>query len=694
MLAISMTCWTFESVRAQGSISVFTDKSSYQLHEAVTFHGYVSGLSDVMVYIYTPDVDPHVHKDSFDWAIRREGVSGYYSCTYNGERTNNKVGTWTANAVMYHPTHPGEKLGEAWVTWEVVGEGQNQPPPEVKTLSVNVEKTLGDTYQPGEDVYFSGRVTCNGAGVEGASIEIVVANSAGQSGTPGHKVSDSNGFYGSLVHLPEDIAAGTYTIKVTAHKDGYTDGTDDTSFTVETKTKALSVTVKLDKGTYAPGENVLISGRVTFDGAGVEGAELKTVVSNSAGQTGNPGRAYSDSNGYYSSKISLSQDSVADTYTITVTASKEGYESATAKTAYTVVVNEAAALLVTVDAYSESKPGDYVIVNVFVNYKTASGYEPVSEADVSLSVSPSMGLSSWTGEADPAGYEGVYDGSFTIPVDAPPGPYILTATASKTGFKTGSGTFSFTVNGPDTLVVTVETDKKTYVRGDTVTITGYLKIKDEYLSGVTVTIAISNTEGSIGPYEVETVEGRYEQAFVLQDRDPSGPYNVKVSVPKSTRYKEGSADCSFYVEEARTGPLTFGITVALDRMVYNPGDPVTVTGSISSGGESMEGATVTIEIQGPGGGLPAQTITLGALEQNYEKTIGLPEKASPGSYTVIVRVSKEGYKDGSAKTSFTVEPSTLKVTVIPEYYEIYYPKLEAGFRYSGRGSHRRAPTTR
>ncbi len=349
MLAISMICWTSEGVRAQGSISVFTDKSSYQLHEPVTFHGYVSGASDVMVYIYTPDVDPHVHKESFDWAIRREGVSGYYSCTYNGERTNNKVGTWTANAVMYHPTHPGEKLGEAWVTWEVVGEGQTQPPPEVKKLSIIVETTLGDTYQPDEDVFFSGRVTCNGAGVEGANIEMVVSNSAGESGTPGHTVTESRGFYGSKIHLPEDIVPGTYTI--------------------------------------------------------------------------------------------------------TVTASKEGYQPASAKTAYTVLVNEADVLLVTVDVSSEFKPGDYVIVNVFVNYKTTSGYEPVSGAVVSLSVSPSIGLSSWTAKADPGGHEGVYDGGFTIPANARPDVYTLTVTASKKGYETGSDSTSFTVKGTNTLGV-------------------------------------------------------------------------------------------------------------------------------------------------------------------------------------------------------------------------------------------------
>jgi hypothetical protein len=93
------------------------------------------------------------------------------------------------------------------------------------------------------------------------------------------------------------------------------------------------------------------------------------------------------------------------------------------------------------------KPGDYVYVSVNVKSATASGDAPFNDATVTITAAPSLGFSSITANLD-SETDGYYAASFTIPADAPPDSYTVTATASATGYETTSNTYSFTLRSP------------------------------------------------------------------------------------------------------------------------------------------------------------------------------------------------------------------------------------------------------
>jgi hypothetical protein len=94
----------------------------------------------------------------------------------------------------------------------------------------------------------------------------------------------------------------------------------------------LSVTVSTDKPSYDPGDAVLISGSVLDQSLnGVDLASVSIQVNDPSGDAIHVGWILSTTDGYYEDQFIAQDNSMNGGYSIYVTASKPGYDDATAQ---------------------------------------------------------------------------------------------------------------------------------------------------------------------------------------------------------------------------------------------------------------------------------------------------------------------------------------------------------------------------
>jgi uncharacterized protein YjdB len=136
------------------------------------------------------------------------------------------------------------------------------------------------------------------------------------------------------VTIPAGTAAGTYPITVTGVSGSLSHSTT-VNVNVQTPTPPLSVTVKTDKSSYSRRQTVSITASVTSGSLAVQAAPVSVKVTNPWGSTSTYS-AKTDANGNAVIKCGLSYLALRGTYTVTATASKTGYKSATAKTSFSV----------------------------------------------------------------------------------------------------------------------------------------------------------------------------------------------------------------------------------------------------------------------------------------------------------------------------------------------------------------------
>jgi uncharacterized protein YfaS (alpha-2-macroglobulin family) len=136
------------------------------------------------------------------------------------------------------------------------------------------------------------------------------------------------------VTIPAGTTAGTYPITVTGISGSLSHSTT-VNVNVQAPTYPLSITVKTDKSSYSRGQTVTITVRVTDGVNAVMGASLSVKVTNPRGSTSTYS-ATTDKNGNAVIKYKLSYLAQKGTYTVTATASKTGYKSASATTNFKV----------------------------------------------------------------------------------------------------------------------------------------------------------------------------------------------------------------------------------------------------------------------------------------------------------------------------------------------------------------------
>ncbi len=99
----------------------------------------------------------------------------------------------------------------------------------------------------------------------------------------------------------------------------------------------LNITVTTDKSIYGFGETVKISGRVTDDTTGIEGAIITLTLNPPKGPNLTPvSPPVTDTNGNYEFDFKTSKRTGTGTYTVTVTTENDGIQSNTRSTDFMV----------------------------------------------------------------------------------------------------------------------------------------------------------------------------------------------------------------------------------------------------------------------------------------------------------------------------------------------------------------------
>lgn len=165
--------------------------------------------------------------------------------------------------------------------------------------------------------------------------------------------------------------------------------------------------------------------------------------------------------------------------------------------------------------------------------------------------------------AVPSGWTGVYaapnlsvapgaNGSTTLqvasPTSASDGAYTFTAAAKKSANTAYSGSSSAIYDTASSLTVAVSTDKSTYSRGNTVSITARLTASTTVISGVGVTFTITKPNGSVVVQNATTgTDGSARVSWRSRKQDPAGLYQVRASA-SLTSGVSGSGTTSFTLQ--------------------------------------------------------------------------------------------------------------------------------------------------
>lgn len=158
---------------------------------------------------------------------------------------------------------------------------------------------------------------------------------------------------------------------------------------------------------------------------------------------------------------------------------------------------------------------------------------------------------------------------------------------------------------------------------------------------------------------------------------PSGLYTLTILI--TTEDKEFATDVALQVTGGVTVTTTttagtttqaaLSVSVLTDRATYNANQTVSIEGQVKDSSQnSVGGASVSLQVVNSNGA----TIYIESLATNnagfYHATFKLSSDAIPGTYTVFVTVTKEGFIGAANHTSFVVGTSTSPSVVISEIF--------------------------
>jgi uncharacterized membrane protein len=207
----------------------------------------------------------------------------------------------------------------------------------------------------------------------------------------------------------------------------------------------------------------------------------------------------------------------------------------------------------------------------------------------------------------------------------------------------------------------------------TVTVTGVKGFRRKVILGVE-----GLPEGAAAIFNPK--EGRPQPVFrsnlKIVINHPASPGSYKFTVYAIHGTEVQKATTTLIVEATFTTTTTvmesirqLGVIVETDRLNYNIGDSVEVFGRVYlRHSSSPSKATVSIQILDQEG-ITIHVVTLELSVGGYfSEKFMIDSNANPGTYTVFVTASAEGFKDGFSRTVFTVGSSPEPSIVIDSVY--------------------------
>jgi hypothetical protein len=381
----------------------------------------------------------------------------------------------------------------------------------------------------------------------------------------------------------------------------------------------------------APGEKIYFHGSVTATLNGSTEYVSGATVEYETDLPGvSKGQVTTDSGGDYDIVFTVPEDTPEKWYKLYVTAKKEGYKNGSVDPYMTFYIEIPALNIIGFFNKDDGVFSGSVTSSRFDGYSTQTNYIGGVLVEYETDV-PGLSQGQTTTNSQ---------GSFTIkiPDNTLEGNYTLTATAKKEGYKDGSAEITFYVEAPILEVLGVFWPEKNEFEGFVRSTLHDGSKRD--IDGATVDYESDLPGLSQGQTTTDT-----GGVFIISipEETPSGDYTLTLTAKKE-RYKDGYLEKTISVKNL---PLKVRGSFSEQDWVFS--------GTVLAERDSTQvyyisGATVDYESDLPGLS-EGQTTT----ESQGVFTIKIPEDTPPGDYTFTFIAKKEGYKDGSAKITFTVE---------------------------------------
>jgi uncharacterized membrane protein len=221
------------------------------------------------------------------------------------------------------------------------------------------------------------------------------------------------------------------------------------------------------------------------------------------------------------------------------------------------------------------------------------------------------------------------------------------------------------------LTVSVSTEHESYQKGDSVGVSGYVKLNSgESVANATVTLHVTDPSGNETRVSLASTDqnGRYWDNFTLPSSTVDGTYTV-YAVAKAVTHRECFGQVTFVVGASNVPSVHIvnATITMLNRTLsseFRRGETVAVWVVIGdSGGDLVHGNT-WVEVLDPNESPISVAVAVVTIHSGEEVTIGilviLKPDAAAGLYTVRIVVSNAPILGGgrfleSRETAFVVE---------------------------------------
>jgi len=270
-----------------------------------------------------------------------------------------------------------------------------------------------------------------------------------------------------------------------------------------------------------------------------------------------------------------------------------------------------------------------------------------------------------------------------VPPSAPPGTYTLKISGASEG-TTRNATTTLIIEGEATpvtttttgkLKVSVTTHQESYVAGEDVAISGYVRLGSGVsAAGASVSLSILEPDGDEvhrSPVLQTNDDGRFAENFTLPSTAANGTYTVYATASMSG-YKDALATVTFTVGLSNVPSVHIveaSITMPNGTLSseFSPGETVVVWAVVNNTGADLVGANTWVEVLDPDNSPIGLAIVVVTIHTGEQVKVGvhviLATDAKIGTYTVRILVSDRPVAEGgkfldSKETAFLVTSET------------------------------------
>ena len=279
-----------------------------------------------------------------------------------------------------------------------------------------------------------------------------------------------------------------------------------------------------------------------------------------------------------------------------------------------------------------------------------------------------------------------------VPPSAPPGTYTLKISGtSRSGETINYATTTLIVEGEAAAVTTttsqttsvtttgklkvsVTTDQESYLAGEDVAISGYVRLgSGASVAGASVSLSVLEPDGDeLDGADLQTNdEGRFAENFTLPSTAANGTYTVYATASMSG-YKDAFATVTFTVGLSNLPSVHIveaSITLPNGTLSseFSPGETVLVWAVVNNTGADLVGANTWVEVLDPNNSPISLVIVVVTIHTGEQVKVGvhviLATDANIGTYTVRILVSDRPIAEGgkfldSKETAFLVTSET------------------------------------